>query len=486
MKLYWFALVGISLSTLVACGGGSSIPPPPPPAVHNEWTWMSGANAVYQKGIYGTMGAASPDNTPGARTSPLSWTDASGNLWLFGGYGIDSTGASGDLNDLWKYSGGQWTWMGGSSIIETKGVYGTQGTPAPGDVPGGRYEAARWTDASANFWLFGGLGIDSLGNRGYFNDLWRYSNGEWTWMGGANLASSPGTVACPQGPGVYGAKGVASSDNWPGARVDGMTWTDDSGNLWLFGGGGCDSNGAIGPLNDLWKYSAGGWIWMSGSNTVVPAGANNGIYGTKGIASPNNVPGSRTNAVTWTDAAGSLWLFGGQGSDDATVGKCDVLPETCLLNDLWKYSSGEWTWVGGSNVIGASGVYGTMGTAASGNFPGARWMAVSWIDAEGNVWLFGGQGVDSETSPPIFGELNDLWKYSDGEWTWMSGSNLASATPLGVYGTMGVPSASNVPTQRETAVGWIDHSGNLWLFGGNDDFCCAHGGAFNDLWEYQP
>jgi len=40
---------------------------------------------------------------PGARNSISSWIDSSGNLWLFGGYGYDSTGNVGYLNDLWQY-----------------------------------------------------------------------------------------------------------------------------------------------------------------------------------------------------------------------------------------------------------------------------------------------------------------------------------------------------------------------------------------------
>jgi hypothetical protein len=29
-------------------------------------------------------------------------------------------------------------------------------------------------DASGNFWLFGGLGMDSTGTLGYLNDLWKF------------------------------------------------------------------------------------------------------------------------------------------------------------------------------------------------------------------------------------------------------------------------------------------------------------------------
>jgi hypothetical protein len=71
-----------------------------------------------------------------------------------------------------------------------------------------------------------------------------------------------------------------------------------------------------------------------------------------------------------------------------------------------------------------------------------------------------------------------------GEWTWVSGSNLAGKT--GTYGTPGVPSFNIFPGCRDSMVGWTDKSGNLWLFGGGDYLSIAYGGKFDDLWEYQP
>jgi hypothetical protein len=67
-----------------------------------EWTWVSGDSSGSGIGVYGTFGVAAPGNVPGHRANPNNWTDSSGNLWLFGGQGVDSTGASGWLNDLWE------------------------------------------------------------------------------------------------------------------------------------------------------------------------------------------------------------------------------------------------------------------------------------------------------------------------------------------------------------------------------------------------
>ena len=66
---------------------------------------MKGSNSINQLGSYGIQGTASAGNVPGARVSVATWADASGSLWLFGGYGDDSANAQGgDLNDLWKLS----------------------------------------------------------------------------------------------------------------------------------------------------------------------------------------------------------------------------------------------------------------------------------------------------------------------------------------------------------------------------------------------
>ena len=63
-------------------------------------------------------------------------------------------------------------------------------------------------------------------------------------------------------------------------------------------------------LNDLWKFDGTNWIWISGSDTVVY-----GVYGTKGVGSPSNIPGGRQGSISWIDSNNNLWLFGGFGFD---------------------------------------------------------------------------------------------------------------------------------------------------------------------------
>jgi hypothetical protein len=186
----------------------------------------------------------------------------------------------------------------------------------------------------------------------------------WFWKGGSNV---------PNAPGVYGTQGVAAAGNVPGARQGAVTWTDGAGNFWLFGGVDVSENG------------------------------------NEPTAASGNMPGARTGASTWVDHSGNLLLFGGIGLGQNQ----DVAPGA--YNDLWSYSpsSGQWTWISGADTGSATTVsptYGTLGVAALGNTPGSSDSAASWIDASGNLWLFGG-GLVSGTLITS-NSLNDLWEFN--------------------------------------------------------------------------
>ncbi|MGA3161391.1 MAG: kelch repeat-containing protein [Terracidiphilus sp.] len=479
-----------------------------------QWTWMGGSSTVGgnggRAGVYGTLGKPAAGNIPGSRENTTNWTDSGGNYWLFGGLGYDTIGTSGALNDLWEFnpSTNEWAWMGGSStlgctpgwdlddpICGQSGVYGTLGTPAAGNFPGGRRGAASWTDSSGRFWLFGGYGLDTSRNMGYLNDLWEFnpSTKEWTWIGGSSTMSctpgSGGPAVCGQ-PGVYGTLGTPVAGNVAGSRMDANSWTDSNGNLWLFGGYGYDASGIECDLNDLWEFnpSTKEWVWMGGSSTLGSLFGHPGVYGTLGKPDAGNIPGSRDSASNWIDSSGNFWLFGGDGFDGSG--------DSGLLNDLWEFnpSTKEWAWMGGSSTMSLlangtynpPGVYGTMGTPAAGNVPGGRGGASSWTDSSGNFWLFGGFGGNGFSSEGYLSDFNDLWEFnpSSGEWTWMSGSSTTDQS--GVYGTLGTPAAVNIPGGHSYSSSWADSSGRLWFFGGYGWDASGSSGALNDVWEYQP
>ncbi|RZK99861.1 MAG: galactose oxidase, partial [Pedobacter sp.] len=212
------------------------------------------------------------------------------------------------------------------------------------------------------------------------------------------------------------------------------------------------------------------WTWVHGDNTPY----NLGTYGMQGFPLPSNKPGSRQRATSWTDKDGNFWLFGGLGYSSNASSQ--------YLNDLWKYDplTNMWTWVSGSNTGNSNGSYGTKGQASITNMPGARYEGGSWVDNNGNLWLFGGYGYATGPTPQF---MNDLWKFdiNTNLWTWISGDNVINSPS--VPGTKGVPSTNNKPGARYGGGVWKDLSGNLWLLGGKG-YSSLLAGDLNDLWKY--
>jgi N-acetylneuraminic acid mutarotase len=286
-------------------------------------------------------------------------------------------------------------------------------------------------------------------------------------MSGANTVNANDSATVPGNPGV------------PGSRDGASSWTDRAGNFWLFGGLGNDAAGTPGFLNDLWEYSGGVWTLKSSNATLtVPAGINSCNEGN--YTSGSYVGGGRQSAATWVDAGGNLWLFGGFGCGNAST-------SPGYLNDLWMYNiaSGKWTFEGGDQTTGQTGVYGQQYVSSASFLPGGRYGAVAWTGIDGSFWLFGGRGIDSGGT---LGDLNDLWKFNptSKEWTWMAGAETYLAAQTAVYGTEDTPATTNIPGGRFLSTAVADSSGNLWLFGGSGYATGSNFGDLSDLWMFNP
>ncbi len=562
----------------------------------NRWVWLSGDSVKNRIGSYSSLGIEDPGNKPGARINAGGWVDSSGNIWLFGGSGPGEVTPGGGIssywgfNDTWKFNPqtNLWTWMkGSSSSIEN--IF-TTGTEHPANLPSGTYEDIKlsyWMDLEGNFWFYEASQFDKLwkynptsnnwaiiknvlqstssgdavygsmniadpqntpsrrssaatwtGNDGRlylfsgqdpiyqstFNDLWCYNidSNTWMWINGCTQANWEG---CRQSQKVIG---IPENENTPGKSwTYGAKWQDSEGNLWLY-----NNNGDVYPgtssKTHLWKYfsTTNQWQWINGKfgygTTSQP------IFGILGIENRSNQPGTRLKSSSWLDNQENLWLFGGRQNSSYDY-----------QNDLWKYnrSSDNWVWVSGNNTFNVPGIYGTQGSYGPNNVPGSRWKALSWVDSEGNFWLYGGEGFGKTNNEN--GKLNDLWKYNIllNQWMWVKGSdvinNAGSSSGINVvnpqnnppsgnyiagwndnsgnfwlycgqiwkydilqniwilkknnitpkYGLMGVPDLTNAPSIREGALTWSDHAGNLWLFGGEyfDGFKYSRA---NDLWIY--
>jgi N-acetylneuraminic acid mutarotase len=265
----------------------------------SQWAWISGANTANSQPIYKTLLVTLTNEVPGSRYYPSIAADASGNIWVFGGYGYDVNGNVGAMGDTWKYDPAYsgWVWESGASTRNAAGTYHSQGQSG---VPGARYQQSMVFDGSGDLWLFGGTD----GSNHYFNDLWKTttpSEGDnWIWVGGENTTNNGGT---------YGTKTVTATTNMPGGRSAAALMSDGAGNFWLFGGYGFDVNQDPGELNDLWQYSSATseWTWAGGDNIR----NQSAVYGGEGFPAPTNTPSGRAAQPGFIDVSGNVYIMGG-------------------------------------------------------------------------------------------------------------------------------------------------------------------------------
>lgn len=522
---------------------------------HNDWTWMFGPDTAGTYGAYGLASLPPPpspsadQNTPGGRDFSATWSGPSDQKWMFGGWGLPVQGASPPyipffMGDLWLFwpgvDSGTGIWIPadlpttttktplglitvvanlapletpGSSSVLTNST--TTYTDISGDVitnyypavPGARWGSVTWSDASGNFYLFGGQGNAAPGFSGLLNDFWKFTPTTYDTSAGNYTGSYTylGSWTNLSGFASANVRGVYTGTAFPGGRWGAAYCTDASGTVWMFGGQGYDSNGAIGLLNDLWKYSGGAWTWVGPS--VSSVGQNNGVYGTLGTPGPGTYPGGRQTAVLWPDNLGHLWLFGGLGLDSVgtqnpgTAGSLPngSAPEGALLNDLWEYdiATQQWTWMSGGGASGLAeqiGVYGIQQVPAAGFYPGSRWGSSGWSDSNGNLWFFGGWGYASSLAQST-GFLDDIWEYhttgtNKGLWTWWKGSS--NVNESGNYPTYlpvfyGVPFVNNQPgARRGTALWQQDAFSEVWMFGGQGYDSIGANGYMGETWTYLP
>jgi len=364
----------------------------------NMWAWMKGPGIAHNTGNYGVQGVAANTNLPPCRGFGIaSWTDTTGNFWMYGGFN-NVGGPYHTFGDLWKFdvASNNWTWMSGSNLPNQLPVYGTQGIPSPANSPGARMESAcTWVDDNNHLWLFGGED-----DTGQHNDLWKYdiATNEWTWMKGSDTLNSPG---------FYGTQGLANTLNTPSARDAYSKWKDRAGNFWMFGGWTHYMPCPIGNApyyNDMWKYDVGNneWTWVSGPDFPCDVGTHSPVC----LISNANLPVSRMESRScWIDTAGDFWMFGGLAVDTS------ITYYAMWLNDMWKYSPVNNTWklIWSDTIPNQDGNFGIKGITSPCNRPLGRMGAVSWFEPNLNsIFLFGGY----QYYIPGSGNLRSaMWRY---------------------------------------------------------------------------
>src|SRR6185503_2859898 len=79
--------------------------------------------------------------------------------------------------------------------------------------------------------------------------------------------------------------------------------------------------------------------------------------------------------------------------------------------------SGAWAWIHGDTLPNQPGNFGTIGIADPANKPPGLYEPFNWIDADDNLWIYGGGNTGNALCAA-------MWMYNPytNLWTWMQGS----------------------------------------------------------------
>ncbi len=227
------------------------------------------------------------------------------------------------------------------------------------------------------------------------------------------------------------------------------------------------------PPGRQWRLEGGSPDSDLGQN--LPA-----VYENRGSVSGVTHPGSRFGSFSWAGRDGLLHLFGGTGIWSRVISAATA--KGAVRADHWVFDpkSQLWSWQSGQSSGNPFPRTPTPGLSPN-NFPGARTSGVSWVDGNGDFWMFGGVYSDL-VSVVVY--HNDLWRFVPRLKAWEQ----VRAISLSSFGQKGIPSATNQPPARSDACGWTDPEGNLWLFGGTTDDSISGGlgesDCWNDLWKF--
>lgn len=342
--------------------------------------WTTNFEQVYALTDDGTNLYAGLGNTAGDaevwRWNGTAWTkiggDALNSGWdgtnfeyvlsmsYFGGNLYAGLGTTAGDADVWRWNGTAWTQIGGDGL--------NSGWAAA------TYEGV-YSMANDGTNLYAGLGA-TAGD----NEVWQWNGTAWTKLGGDALSGSFTNTHVIVNHLTYANSTLYVGLNSASATISGQVWTY-SGSWSLIGGD---------YINDSWGFR--------GLNSVaVMTVHGDKLYAGTGISTAGN-------AMVW-DFDGSTWnLVGGQGVNGSwaantyeTVTSMISLRGALYVGlgitandaEVWRYSGGTWTQIGGDSLnsgwttnfeeVNAMGVYNGQLAVGLGN---------SANDAE--VWLWNG------------------------------------------------------------------------------------------------
>lgn len=171
-----------------------------------------------------------------------------------------------------------------------------------------------------------------------------------------------------------------------------------------------------------------------------------------------------------------VYIFGGFGFNEVGSGN---------LSGLFKFSQAlqQWSWVAGSKLLNQLTVYGTLGTATPGAFPGASDSHSMWW-LNNKIYIGFGFGYDVDGFDPAINHLFSIDPFDDYKTTWLGGSQQGSQNGVLVT-ALGVHDPGNFPGGRQLAAEFVS-GGKLYLVGGQGYGLTTGVGELMDIWSYLP
>ena len=309
------------------------------------------------------------------------------------------------------------TWtplLGDSSIYEWTSIH-----LDPSDTPGKRAHHSMRLDDLGNVWMYGGAEYRGGDSEYVYDDLWILLPNLTWWY-------------------VMGESGLRYRHSWyydtvrhicPGGLRSYASWIPDGSTFFIFGGFSAYPSREF-NRKGMWNFTLDSKRWMV-LDTI----------------DTTDRPNPRFGSITWT-RDGRMYLFGGKSIEGYHL-------------DIWFYTSEDGWRKEWSREVNSKGNYTHHREFSIHSYPSARIYTTSWLDRDGNMWIYGGMDA-------LHGILSDMWMYGwNGTWMWIDGySGYGHGHVRPSYGVASQLCVGNTPGDREGSASWIGPNNTLWLFGG--------------------
>ncbi|MCB0738355.1 MAG: gliding motility-associated C-terminal domain-containing protein [Bacteroidetes bacterium] len=411
--------------------------------MHGQHWKLMNADTIHKKTAdYIEMDVWRNDISPGSVSHGFSWINAKGEYCLYNGY---------NYNNIWCYKKGAWNWKwGDAERLYPKRKWKEYRTYSEENNPGNRRNVSFCQDGKGGIYLYGGR-VRDWSTEDRMSDLWHWNGENWACIWGGIEINEPIK---------RGKKGQYDSLVTPGFRDFTNLWCDNNGNTWLYGGSRSVYDSTLGRydtkyLSDLWCFNGNNWAWMGGDTTYNFMG----YWEVQGKFHINNRPPSLVSSKLAKDTSGLVYFYGGGYGPKYQFQQNSAWRR--ISNMLWCFNGQEWACLTGDTTFKRKKPnYSTLNVYDSANTPGSKSSFTFFFDSENRLNLYAGNLIDTFYDGRLNGS-NTFWQWSENGWACLFDKTPSRPKFNGDNAN---------PGSRAGAATWLDHRGDLLMFGGSSYF----------------